>query len=136
MDEILAKEKDYTIWRRGRFLAVELLTPHRVLSTSAQGGGQREDLRYLVNHQSCEGSGHDARFLRRRLRALCNAVWSGRSGRGEIWSPKAGWALLRTRKAAVPATCLAPASLSRRFVWRLWRWRRGCCGIMAFSINR
>ena len=60
MDEILAKEKDYTIWRRGRFLAVELLTPHRVLSTSAQGGGQREDLRYLVNHQSCEGSGHGA----------------------------------------------------------------------------
>lgn len=65
-DETLAAEEGYEIRRRGRFLVVELLEPHRVLCTSAQGGGQREDLRHLVNHQSCEGRGHQARFLRLR----------------------------------------------------------------------
>src|SRR5688500_2734091 len=47
--------------RAGRFVVVDLLTPHRVLSTSARNGGQTERLRHLVNHQSCEGKGHDAR---------------------------------------------------------------------------
>jgi adenosylcobinamide amidohydrolase len=47
--------------RAGRFVVVDLLTPHRVLSTSARNGGQTEHLRHLVNHQSCEGKGHDAR---------------------------------------------------------------------------
>jgi len=47
--------------RCGRFLLVDLQTPHRVLSTSVKNGGQTEHLRYLVNHQSCEGSGHQAR---------------------------------------------------------------------------
>jgi adenosylcobinamide amidohydrolase len=32
-----------------------------VLSTSVTNGGQTEHLRYLVNHQTCEGSGHEAR---------------------------------------------------------------------------
>ncbi len=63
MDETLACESGYAVRRRGRFLIVELLQPHRVLCTSAHGGGQREDLRYLVNHQSCEGRGHQSRFL-------------------------------------------------------------------------
>ena len=45
----------------GRFLVTELLTPHRVLSTSACTGGQSEAIRYLVNHQSCEGSAHHER---------------------------------------------------------------------------
>lgn len=44
--------------RQARFLIFEFETPHRVLSTSARNGGQRDDLKYLVNHQSCEGSGH------------------------------------------------------------------------------
>jgi adenosylcobinamide amidohydrolase len=44
--------------RRGRVLLVDLQTPHRVLSTSVKNGGQTEHLRYLVNHQSCEGAGH------------------------------------------------------------------------------
>jgi adenosylcobinamide amidohydrolase len=39
----------------------ELLVPHRVLSTSARNGGQREGLRFLVNHQSCEGTDHRER---------------------------------------------------------------------------
>ena len=47
--------------RAGRFLVVDLQVPHRVLSTSARNGGQTEHLRHLVNHQSCEGKGHDAR---------------------------------------------------------------------------
>ncbi len=66
MDETLAAERGYAVRRRGRFLIVELLQPHRVLCTSAYGGGQREDLGYLVNHQSCEGGGHQERFLRLR----------------------------------------------------------------------
>ena len=54
--------------RFGRHLVVELLTAHRVLSTSARGGGQQDELRYLVNHQSCEARGDVARQeLIRRL---------------------------------------------------------------------
>ena len=47
--------------RAGRFVVVDLRVPHRALSTSARNGGQTEHLRHLVNHQSCEGKGHDAR---------------------------------------------------------------------------
>ncbi len=47
--------------RAGRFVVVDLQGPHRVLTTSARNGGQTEHLRHLVNHQSCEGKGHDAR---------------------------------------------------------------------------
>jgi adenosylcobinamide amidohydrolase len=47
--------------RAGRFVVVDLLLPHRVLSTSARNGGQTEHVRHLVNHQSCEGKAHDAR---------------------------------------------------------------------------
>ena len=50
-----------TARRAGRFVVVDLRLPHRVLSTSARNGGQTEHLRHLVNHQSCEGKGHDAR---------------------------------------------------------------------------
>ena len=39
----------------------ELHGSHLVFSTSAKNGGQTDRVRYLVNHQSCEGSGHDAR---------------------------------------------------------------------------
>ena len=48
--------------RAGRFLLVELLTPHRVVSTSAVCGGQREDVSFLVNHQSCEAAGDVVRY--------------------------------------------------------------------------
>lgn len=40
----------------------DLLSPHLVVSTSVKHGGQQEHLRHLINHQSCEGSGHDERF--------------------------------------------------------------------------
>lgn len=47
--------------RRGRYLVADLQGPHAVLSTSFRNGGQTEHVRHLVNHQSCEGSGHAAR---------------------------------------------------------------------------
>lgn len=48
--------------RRGRFLIADLLGPHRVLSTSVCNGGQVEHVRHLINHQSCEGTGHQERY--------------------------------------------------------------------------
>jgi adenosylcobinamide hydrolase len=53
---------EFRLVRKGRFFIAELLQPHRVLSTSSRNGGQREDLKYLVNHQSCEGAGHHERY--------------------------------------------------------------------------
>ena len=56
--ELLYETTHVRIVREGRFVIVELATPHRVLSTSALTGGQNESLRYLVNHQSCEARAH------------------------------------------------------------------------------
>ena len=55
--ELLCRETRFAAHRAGRYLVVELLAPHRVLSNSAHVGGQRDDLRFLVNHQSCEATG-------------------------------------------------------------------------------
>ena len=60
--EILAQTSQAEIRRSGRFLVVDLQTPHRAITTSTRNGGQSEALRHLVNHQSCEAAGHDARF--------------------------------------------------------------------------
>ena len=60
--ETLRASELFVARRFGRHLVVELLTVHRVLSTSARGGGQQEELRYLVNHQSCEARGDVARM--------------------------------------------------------------------------
>ncbi len=60
LEELLVTPEYRTI-RSGRFLITELLVPHRVLSTSSRNGGQTESLRYLVNHQSCEGTDHRER---------------------------------------------------------------------------
>jgi len=59
--EILTASAEFCLRRSGRFLVTELLLPHRVLSTSAVNGGQSDGIRYLVNHQSCEASGHHER---------------------------------------------------------------------------
>ena len=48
-------------YRQGRFVVAELNGQHRVMSTSSRVGGMRSDIRYLVNHQSCEGAGHSMR---------------------------------------------------------------------------
>jgi adenosylcobinamide hydrolase len=59
--EELMVTHEYRLLRTGRFLITELLKSHRVLSTSTRNGGQTETLRYLVNHQSCEGTDHRER---------------------------------------------------------------------------
>jgi adenosylcobinamide amidohydrolase len=60
LEELLVTP-EYRMVRTGRFLITELLVPHRVLSTSSRNGGQTENLRYLINHQSCEGTDHRER---------------------------------------------------------------------------
>ncbi len=47
--------------RYGRFVVADLEHRCLVLSTSARNGGQVEHVGHLVNHQSCEGSGHEER---------------------------------------------------------------------------
>lgn len=59
--ETLRATEDFVLSRSGRFLKAELLRPHLVLSTSSRQGGQQHELRYLVNHQSCEGKDHTER---------------------------------------------------------------------------
>ena len=60
--DVLHRSDLFVARRHGRFLLVELLAPHRVVSTSAVGGGQREDVSFLVNHQSCEAAGDAVRY--------------------------------------------------------------------------
>ncbi len=76
--ETLIETAGFCLRRSGRYLVTELLVPHRVLSTSACHGGQSEGIRYLVNHQSCEGSAHHERHnclselgMERYHHALC-----------------------------------------------------------------
>lgn len=59
--EQLAASEQFLITRIGRFLIAELRLPHQVVSTSVRNGGQRDQIRYLVNHQSCEPSKHQER---------------------------------------------------------------------------
>ena len=59
--EPIASSPTARVRRRGRFLVVDLVGPHRVFSTSPRNGGQADHVRYLVNHQSCEGGGHHER---------------------------------------------------------------------------
>jgi adenosylcobinamide amidohydrolase len=58
---VVASTPAYIARRGGRHFTVELKSPHRVLSTCAVNGGIREDVRWLVNYQSCEGAAHAAR---------------------------------------------------------------------------
>jgi adenosylcobinamide amidohydrolase len=60
--ETLAQCPRFELRRSGRFLVAELREAHRVLSTSVCNGGQTTAIRFLMNHQSCEGSGHQDRF--------------------------------------------------------------------------
>ena len=62
--EVLHRGARFAARRSGRFLLVELLAPHRVVSTSAECGGEREDVSFLANHQSCEATGDAARYDR------------------------------------------------------------------------
>ncbi len=60
--ETLSQSPQFELRRCGRFLVAELREPHRVLSSSMCNGGQTTAVRFLLNHQSCEGSGHLDRF--------------------------------------------------------------------------
>ena len=62
--DVLQQTGLFVARRSGRFLLVELLAPHRVVSTCAACGGQREDVSFLANHQSCEGTGDAVRYDR------------------------------------------------------------------------
>jgi adenosylcobinamide amidohydrolase len=57
----LLDTEGFSLRRRGRFLSVQLKKPHLILSTSHVNGGQSGQVRYLLNHQSCEGKGHMGR---------------------------------------------------------------------------
>ena len=59
--QVLTERPTFVLRRRGRFLIAELVGDHRVLSTSPCHGGQTSHVRFIVNHQSCEGRGHDER---------------------------------------------------------------------------
>jgi adenosylcobinamide amidohydrolase len=56
--DTLLERREFTLKRSGRYLLAELAQPHHVLSTSVVNGGQTEHVRFLLNHQSCEGAGH------------------------------------------------------------------------------
>lgn len=60
--EVLHASDSFSACRSGRFVLVSLLRPHLVISTSAHRGGEREDLLFLVNHQSCEASADTTRL--------------------------------------------------------------------------
>ena len=62
--EILHASDLFSARRFGRYILVELLAPHRVISTSAHHGGQRTDIGFLANHQSCEASSDSERQAR------------------------------------------------------------------------
>jgi adenosylcobinamide amidohydrolase len=60
--DVRLQNGQFELRRRGRMLVAELSAPHLVLSTSLLNGGQTRHVRFLLNHQSCEGSGHHDRF--------------------------------------------------------------------------
>lgn len=56
--EPLLDDAPLVVRRSGRFVVADLTVPHRVISTSVRHGGQVDYVRHLLNHQSCEGTGH------------------------------------------------------------------------------
>ena len=59
--ELLRKNTHFVLKRSSRYLIAELIGEHMVLSTSTRNGGQQRSLRYIGNHQSCEGTAHAER---------------------------------------------------------------------------
>jgi len=60
--DVLFRNEQFELRRRGRMVVAELAVSHLVLSTSLCNGGQTTHVRFLLNHQSCEGAGHHERF--------------------------------------------------------------------------
>ena len=61
---LIGKYDGIEIHRKEKIMYVNFLVPHRVISTCRVNGGLRDDLEGIVNHQSCEPSGHDRKTLR------------------------------------------------------------------------
>ena len=61
MWQLLREAKTFSLRRASRFLVAELTDEHLVLSTSFRNGGQQREIRYVVNHQSCEATQHHER---------------------------------------------------------------------------
>ena len=61
---LIGKYDGIEIHRNEKIIYVNFLVPHRVISTCRVNGGLRDDLEGIVNHQSCEPSGHDRKTLR------------------------------------------------------------------------
>jgi len=60
--ECLRRGSHFVLRRASRYIVAELEQPHLVLSTSIRNGGQSSEIRFLANHQSCEGSAHKKRY--------------------------------------------------------------------------
>ena len=54
----MLERREFVLRRSRKYLVAELACPHQVLSTSVVNGGQTDHVRFLLNHQSCEGAGH------------------------------------------------------------------------------
>src|SRR5262245_39134994 len=59
--EVLLERPLFQLRRSGRFLVAALQSRHRVLAAVAHNGGHVDHVRFLVNHQSCEGTAHHDR---------------------------------------------------------------------------
>ncbi|MDD9945631.1 MAG: adenosylcobinamide amidohydrolase [Myxococcales bacterium] len=64
-DHELVRTDGFVARRKGVALIVDLLTPHRVLTTSTVGPGLGHRLRHIVNIQSMEARGHERRLQAR-----------------------------------------------------------------------
>jgi adenosylcobinamide amidohydrolase len=75
--ESLLERPRFELRRSGRFVVAALRDAHDVISTSVKNGGFATDLRWLVNHQSCEGTAHADRhkvITERGMEAYHDAV--------------------------------------------------------------
>jgi adenosylcobinamide amidohydrolase len=61
MSDVIFCNEFLQVQRQGRYLVASCQQPHDVMSTSVIGGGFREDVLSVVNHQFCEGVGDTAR---------------------------------------------------------------------------
>ena len=60
----LANHPEYAVQRGQQFVVTQLKKPHRLYSTSNINGGERRDIRFLVNHQSMEANGDNQRMAK------------------------------------------------------------------------
>ena len=59
---LLGDHPNYRLLRTSRYLLAELKQKHACLMGTFYQAGMGEHVRFLVNHQSCEGAGHSARM--------------------------------------------------------------------------